>query len=302
MIRKSIALLVSTSLLSGCYSFRGPEPVLSHGRVVENDGEGPRSGFLYERFRQATLRASGCADPGATQWADPISPTTPLVCLRDPVDQTEIDDFMQAGYDLIYADCANYFAHMGRRQSGSRLIRDTITPISTLISGIISIVRFQDSNTRDDLLASLALATTAGSSAIDVYDQHFLFGADNIDAVRGLVQDALTAHANRTFSSTVNHSTFGRAASHLEDNQALCRPTHILSLVRAAIAAGTIEARTPSQTTKPDPSATSSTTTTTTTTTGADAAATSTRETTSTTTPSRPTTSDRVSVGVVPPR
>lgn len=243
MIRKSIALLVSTSMLSACYSFRVPEPVLAQGSVVRNNAQGPRSGPLYERFRQATLRASGCADPLATSWeAEPAQ----LICLRRVPPQAEIDEFMQAGYDLIYADCAHYFAHMSRRQRGSSLFRDTIAPIGSLITGIISIVRFDSSNTRDNLLASLALATTAGTSAIDIYDQNFLFGADNIDAVRRLIQDALRAHAAATFGDNVRHDTFGRAASHLEDNQALCRPSHILSFVREAIGAGQIVARAPS--------------------------------------------------------
>jgi hypothetical protein len=266
MNRKSIALLISTSMLGACYGFRGPEPVILRGNVVHQDRGGQRTGYLYERFRIATLAAAECGVEPQPQFGGEVSPVPPPVtcqwqppsmqdaaraagALPDEATQTAqrrrvMADFMRAGYELIYADCADYFAAMGRRQGGTRIARASIGPIGDLITQIISIVSFENAGTREDLTTLLAAGTSAATAALNIYDQHFLFGADNIDEVRRLVQDALRAHAAATFGTNVDHDTFGRAANHLEDNQAICRPSRILTLVREAIAAGQIEART----------------------------------------------------------
>jgi hypothetical protein len=252
-MKKPLSLLACTCLLSACYSFRGPTPVIERGNVVHSDVYGARTGYLYERFRSATLRASGCRSGEPAQklaQPEPIEAICHPTPFESEVERTgTIEAFMNAGYELIYADCTAYFAHMGRNQGRSRLGRDVIGPIGNLITGIISIVRFEDSGTRDNLLGSLALATTTGTAALDIYDQHFLFGADNIDVVQQLIQRALKRHATETFQAT--HDTFGKAVNHLEDNQAICRPPRILTLVRQAIAAGEVEARRSSQ---PQPS------------------------------------------------
>ena len=247
MFRKSLALLVSTSMLSACYSFRGPPPVLDRGNVVHADVSQPRSGYLYERFRRATLVASGCREEPALPRVSEPRDAAPLAQFCDPRSMTTeareaaMEEFMQAAYALIYADCGAYFAHMSRNQGRTRIARDSIAPISSLITGILSVVRFENPAAEQDASTILAVATGAGTSALDVYDQHFLFGADNIDVVRQLVMRALAAHALASFVRKTNR--FDQATVHIEDNQAICRPSHILTLARQAIAAGTIEAR-----------------------------------------------------------
>lgn len=243
MLKKSIALLVSTSMLSACYSFRGPPPVLDRGNVIHTDVSGMRSGYLYERFRRATLNASGCETEPAVAPTGP----SPIEQFCTPGDMTQeerevaMEEFMQAAYALVYADCGAYFAHMGRNQGRTRIARDAIAPLSSLITGILAAVRFENAASEQDAAAVLALATGAATSALDVYDQHFLFGADNIDVVRQLVMRALAAHALASFVRKTDR--FDQATVHIEDNQSICRPSHILTLARQAIAAGTPEAR-----------------------------------------------------------
>lgn len=242
MKNRFVLAALTASMLSGCYSFRGPPPALDRGNVVHRDVGRVRTGYLYEDFRRKTLRASGCAEEPAQDVRQPEH--IAQICDPRPASQAEIREFMEAGYALIQSDCEAYFAHMGRNQGRSRLARDMIAPIGAMITGIISIVRFEDSATRDDLIASLALASTTGRAALDLYDQHFLFGAANIDAVQRLVMDALSAHAQATLNPRVAIS-FNRAVNHLEANQNYCRPTRILALVREAITAGRIVARVP---------------------------------------------------------
>ena len=232
-------------MLSACYSFQGPTPVIKNGNVVTATAATTGAAISNERFRRATLEASGCRfEPPPLGTVNSV-PEISTVCDPEDLDENEakrrIDEFLRSGYALIYADCGAYFDHMGARQRGSRLTRDTLGPIGDLISGIISIVRFENSRTRDDLQALLALGSQTSTAALNVYDQNLLFGADNICVVRQLIQRALSTHASATFD--VTRDTFGQAANHLDDNQAICRPPRILTLVRTAIAAGGVQPR-----------------------------------------------------------
>jgi len=177
MIRRLLVALACTSMLSACYSFRGPEPVFERGTVHHRDAVGPRSGYLYEQFRTATLRASGCGrEPYPAGGTGPGERQCDYAPFADAkAKQAALDEFMETGFTLIASDCSHYFAHMGRRQSGSRLTRNVIAPIGDLITGIIAIARIDDANTRTDVIAGLTLARTTTTSALDVYDRPLHF-------------------------------------------------------------------------------------------------------------------------------
>jgi hypothetical protein len=102
MIRKSIALLVSTSMPSACYSFRGPEPVFGPRGVVAADRNGARTGPLFLRFRSAAMAAANCSDGHAAADNNPSLPPdvtcSPTPAGADPTRDEVMKKFMRAGY------------------------------------------------------------------------------------------------------------------------------------------------------------------------------------------------------------
>jgi hypothetical protein len=227
MFKKSIALVVSTSMLSACYGFGGPQPVLSASGVVAQDHEGqPRDGIFFQRFSRLALRAAGCSE-GA-----------PFACSEDSgesaVDAALLRRYMRAGFALIYADCDQYMATMARHQGRSGVARDLIGPITNLITGILSLRNLSDGD-EQEWLTRLTLGSSATSAALDIIDQRFLFGSDNIDAVRERVTASLGAQADTALARPDADLNFERASSEILNNQALCTPSGILRLTRNAI-------------------------------------------------------------------
>lgn len=94
-----------------------------------------------------------------------------------------------------------------------------------------------------DALAGIAIGTAAINSALDIYDERFLFGADNVFAVRQLTYQALATHASAAMFGTNENNpsrvpltiSFEQAAMHLIENQAICTPGSILEISRDAI-------------------------------------------------------------------
>lgn len=239
MIRKTIALLVSTSMLSACYGLRGPHPVLSPNGVVTTDRhDQPRREFIYTRFRDIALRAAGCVAP---EQRAPSAEAAATACddRNVPADQTARDAlmrrYMRAGFLLIQAECADYFAVMGRNQGRSGIIRDIIAPLSALITGIISLRNLDDAD-EQNLLTGIQLVTTAATAGLNIYDQRFLFGSDNIDSVRDLVTRSLSTQADTALAK--EGLNFESASAEILNSQATCSPSAILRLTRSAIQAG----------------------------------------------------------------
>ncbi len=241
MTRKSINLLVATALLSGCYGLRGPHPVLSPGGVVTTDRHNqPRRQFIYARFRDIALRAGGCVATGQPA-PDAAGDVAPAQCddSNVPADQTARDElmrrYMRAGFLLIQAECADYFSVMGRNQGRSGIIRDIIGPLSALITGIISL-RTLNTDDEQNILTGLQLVTTAATAGLNIYDQRFLFGSDNIDSVRDLVTRSMSTQANTALAKT--GLNFESASAEILNSQTTCTPPAILRLTRSAIQAG----------------------------------------------------------------
>lgn len=243
-MKKRVAMaLACASLLSGCLSFRGPEGVYGTRGVVGSDIYGNRNGPLFERFRNAATLAAGCGlrpdHPARDNRGDPR-----IQCetgIGREVTAADIQAFQLAGYALIYADCTNYFAVMGRAQGRSRILRDTIAPISSLLTGLLTLKDFGDSaDAEEDILTAISLATGTAASGLDIFDQNFLFGANNIDAVRQLITRTLSIHATATSRSDAPE-TFEDAVINILDHQAICRPSAIMTYTREAIAAGRVE-------------------------------------------------------------
>jgi len=241
MTRKSIAILVATSMLGACsYGFRGPTPVLSPSGVVAEDRGRPRVEFFFNRFRDLAYQAAGCRLP------DAAGPATRCDDENLPATEAGRADlmrrYMRAGFALVYADCDEYMSVMARHQGRSRIGRDLIAPIAALITGIISLRNLADGD-EQGWLTRLALGTAASTSALDIVDQRFLFGSDNVDAVRGRVTRALDEQGDGALARPPAELNFERASREIINNQALCRPSGILTLTRNAIQSAPVIAR-----------------------------------------------------------
>jgi hypothetical protein len=227
MIKRLLLASVSALLVAGCTSVQGPPRILnSHGTLAAPaDGNPNAPGNLEANFQAAALAAF----PGADR--DGNAP---------PVTAAVIDEFKRSGFALVYARCNDYFWRMGGNQTRARVARDAIAPIVTLLTGIIGLRDFTTNPTREqDLIQALSLGSAFATSGLDIYDSHFLFGAENINSVRILTFNALATH--RTGVDTLQVTTPEQAAIHLIDHQAICTPPNILALAREAIATGRLE-------------------------------------------------------------
>ncbi|HEX8580286.1 MAG TPA: hypothetical protein VF655_11935 [Allosphingosinicella sp.] len=215
---KTLAILLTAAAalpLSACSRLDGPKRVVTANQVV------PRAlpGSLEDRAHKAALAASALNASKAAQTA-----------------------FLQSGTMLVYVRCNDFFHAAGRHQGISKVSRGLLTPIISLFTGLLALHDFGDnSDTAEDVVKGLALGSTFATASLNVYDEHFLFGADNIDSVRTLTLDALSAHSAAVLKKEL--VSFDQSVKHLVDNQAICSPPHILALARKAITAGQVVAR-----------------------------------------------------------
>ena len=121
------------------------------------------------------------------------------------------------------------------REEAPRIIaRDIIPPITALITGIIGLGDFSSHPGRkEDYIQMLALGTAATSATLNIYDRHFLFGAENVGAVQTMALKAQSVHAQSVLKQ--KNLSFEMAMQHLIDNQGQCSPQSILSLARSVI-------------------------------------------------------------------
>lgn len=213
MKRPALVLLSATCLMTACAATPEPGPLISARGVVPRTGSG-YTGDLFARFQRAASELSeesGEADTGP---------------------------FLQSGFALAYADCDAFFRGTGRDQRSARVVRDTIAPLVALLTGIVALRDFGEGR-EERLLTTLSLWSSVSTAGFDLYDRHFLFGAENVDAVRELILNALTVHSAAVFAEPP--TSFEDAAVQIMDNATICTPPHILRLVREAIRNGELE-------------------------------------------------------------
>lgn len=165
--------------------------------------------------------------------------------LSNPADAEVTSAMLQSGMTLVKVRCNDYFNAKQTHQGGARLARSLIQPLSVAITGAFSVITFGSERRESDALALLAVGTAAANSGIDIYEDQFLFGADNVYSVRDMTLRALKAHQDDIEDAVKSGrlTTFDKAARTLVDHQNICTPGNILELVRASIDAGTFRAR-----------------------------------------------------------
>lgn len=217
--------------LTGCSSFGpptviGPDgPINREGVTVTSSGvkignENVACGSnLRDRFSIASAKAVGIGSANTCH--------TPS--------RGELDVMMEEGFALIYAQCNQFFADSGQRQTRLMVWRDGIALAGTLVAGAFAI----DGGGREDDLAFFTLGSAVAMSGIDIHTRHYLFGAENVDSVRELTLKALNAHEQgvELLSPPVSYPD---VVVHLLDHQAICTPSRIALLTREAIQKGEV--------------------------------------------------------------
>ena len=211
-VHRLITILCGASVLGGCTSFRGPHPIYdSHGLVADRLAR-PDSG-LYILFEKDARTSFAYRDNAAAA-----------------------SNMMTSGFALIHANCNQFFLEMGRNQRRSQITRDLISPITTVLTGILALQNFaENSGTKERMLSIISLGSGAVTSGLDIYDTRFLFGAENISSVQTMTLSALTAHRKTVLGAPPDRFEF--AVMQLIDNQNICTPPQILTLVRQSIQA-----------------------------------------------------------------
>jgi hypothetical protein len=144
------------------------------------------------------------------------------------------------GFSLADSYCQQFFRSEGDNQTYLNVASDAWTILGTAATGAVGLA------TKSGTAAgALGLVTAAGKSGIDLYAKNFLFGADNIDAVRTLVLDALGQDTKANIPVTDDKYQgwrFEYAMSKIQDHQMICQPARIRDLSVQAIKAGTVVA------------------------------------------------------------
>ncbi|MEE9434395.1 MAG: hypothetical protein V3V15_09175 [Sphingorhabdus sp.] len=154
----------------------------------------------------------------------------------DPVTQRR---FLRTGFDLIAAGCNSYFVAKSNRQRSVNVLRDSFAPITALATGLIGIADNGDTIS-NEFLTVLGLASSAANAGFEIYEERYLFGAENVGSVRTLIRNALSVDASAKLRRTNANLSYTQSVIDLMDNQLVCSPGKIKELVRDAIEKGNV--------------------------------------------------------------
>lgn len=238
----TFSVLTATLLASACApaAFNGPlKPVrLSHidGNVeagkfeckngkfkaVEGSGDTVKKFNLAHRFSQRVC--TSLYAPG-----------------NDVEEAAAAKAMIESGFTLVKARCNDFFAAKVGNQGRARVARGLLQPLTTAITTTFAVINFGSESGEEDALTLLTAGTVLGTAILDLYEEQFLFDADNVDSVRGMTMRAL--RASEAQITQANIENFDRAVRALTDHQMTCTPGNILELVRQSIEDGDFRPR-----------------------------------------------------------
>jgi hypothetical protein len=143
--------------------------------------------------------------------------------------QPQLRAMAREGFGLVRGNCSEFFRKRGDSQQLINLGRDAVAIGGTTATAIVGLA--------GGSVLALSLIALSGATlygGIDTYTKNFLFGAENIDAVRTNTLTALSANANAVLNSN-NTLDFQAVADTIMENQELCRPAAIAAAARIAI-------------------------------------------------------------------
>jgi hypothetical protein len=200
--------------------------------VVDSNGPRLRDGSIqFQQSHASSARANELALDVAHGRRRP----------RDADVQQGFTQMVLDGAMLAEANCADYFRTAGTSQKWLLLLRDLVAAAGTVATGVAAAASAPSSVT-----AGIGIGTATAFGALDIYQRNFLFGSDNIEAVRTLVERALSAHIDAVLPAPRREPAepwlaFGDAVVAIMQHQAICSPAAILALTRSAIRNGDIE-------------------------------------------------------------
>jgi hypothetical protein len=154
----------------------------------------------------------------------------------DPTSDAAARAMLTTGYQLIRSNCDDYFASAGDYQRWINFGRDATVATAAVVTATVG---YNPRNKK--ILGVIPIATSGVYTGIDLYNKDFLFAAENIDAVKTLIMNAVSTHQALSQTQISGRAlTYGEALVMLQDDQAYCMPPKIVPLVRAAIKSGQI--------------------------------------------------------------
>lgn len=209
----AILLTMAAPTLTGCATDGAAPAINSTGPALTNPGDGPAQDF-YNAERTA------------------LNNDTP----------ENAKSMYQAGYTLIYFNCNEYFDSAGKTQSILIASRDAVGAIGAVSTSVLVLT-----NAPKSALAAVGIGSGAAYAGIDTYTKDFLFSAENVDAVRSLVSNALDTHHKAvlaSFGAAQAQIDYTVALVQLRDEQTICTLRHIAALATDAIKNGHLVATT----------------------------------------------------------
>lgn len=160
-------------------------------------------------------------------------------------EESAAKEMVNSGISLVKVRCADFFAAKRGNQSKARLIRSLLQPLTVAITSTFAVINFGGEEEgefgQDDALALLAAGNALATAGLNVYEDQFLFGAENVTSVEQMTMRALATHERAILKSV---SSFDVGVRRLIDHQSICLPGNILELVRQSIDNGDFRART----------------------------------------------------------
>ena len=197
-VRTSCLLSVS-AFATACSSF-GPQEIYNRRGLVPDPLAG--YGSVYSVFAddaKAALTSKAAADLGRMH---------------------------ETGFNLVKINCAAFYRQMGVNERRSRITRNLLAPVSTILTGVLALHDWSaHTNQKEDILQIITLGASAGATALDVYDEHFLFKSNNIDSVRTMTMNELDEKKEKVSANLANYSS---VVVKLMEYQNICSPSHIV--------------------------------------------------------------------------
>lgn len=157
--------------------------------------------------------------------------------LDSPTVQSSYKVLLTEGLGLVRGNCSDFFRSRGDRQMQVSFGRDLVAMGGTTAAAIIGL-------TGGSALALSIIALSGATlyAGLDVYTRNFLFGADNIEAVRTLTMRTLNGNADEILAQARNKTlTFQQVTAWIMDNQEICKPASIAAAVRVKLRGGNID-------------------------------------------------------------
>lgn len=233
--------LTAALLATACAptAFNGPiKPV----RLSHIDGNVEAGRFACEKGKFTAIDGSGDTVEQfnlAHRFSDRVC--TSLFATGEKEEKTAAQAMIDSGFTLVKARCNDFFAAKVGNQGRARVTRGLLQPLTTAITATFAVINFGSESSEEDALSLLTAGTVLGTAVLDLYEEQFLFDADNVDSVRGMTMRALRASEIQITEADI--TTFDRAVRALTDHQMTCTPGNILELVRQSIEDGDFRPR-----------------------------------------------------------